>query len=225
VGELFQGRIDPVTRALDPASFDPDLRAEHSRDANLSVSRGFGNLALTTSLIYQDIDDAIFRFAGLSPVGTLTTSYKNVDRVRMAGAELIIDATDVFVDGLDFNLGVARLDSSIERNAANVATEDERFAGIPDWRVNGTLQYRMGGHFSASVGWRYGSQPYSDLSGRRGDAYGFLSEYRLVDARLTWRPTDLIEASLGVDNIGNEQAYIVSPLAQRTGYAEVRLRF
>src|SRR5690606_35414471 len=35
VGELFQGRFDDVTQALDPESFDPGLKAETSRDANL----------------------------------------------------------------------------------------------------------------------------------------------------------------------------------------------
>jgi iron complex outermembrane recepter protein len=226
VGELFQGRIEDVTRALDPDTFDPDLEPERSRDANLAVSRTFGKAKLTSSLFYQDVDDAIFSFPALDPLGSVVTRYRNIDRVRQAGVELIFDAADVWVEGLDVNLSVARLDARTVRNAANTATEDQRFPGIPDWRANGHVQYRMAHRVSASLGWRYASRPNSDLGGlSRGNAYGFQSEYMLVDARLTWKPNELLEASLGVDNLNDDEAYVVGPLAQRTGYAGIRLRF
>jgi iron complex outermembrane receptor protein len=84
----------------------------------------------------------------------------------------------------------------------------------------------MARHFNASLGWRYGSRPESDFTGTaRGDAYGYQSGYVLVDARLTWQPSERLEASLGVDNLNNDKAYVYSPLAQRTGHAEIRLRF
>jgi outer membrane receptor protein involved in Fe transport len=59
----------------------------------------------------------------------------------------------------------------------------------------------------------------------RGDAYGFETGYVLVDARVAWSPNEKLEASLGVDNVTGDQAYVYSPLAQRTGYAGVKLRF
>jgi len=217
VGELFQGNIDDSTRALDPVTYDPNLRAEHSRDANLLLGRGFGNVRLTASVFLQDVDDAIYRFAG---------RYRNIDNVRQAGAEIIVEATDWLVDGLDLGIGLARIDARTVDNASDPATEDQKFPGIPDWRANGHLRYRMAQRFSASLGWRYGSQPNSDLAGLvRGDAYGFQSGYVFVDARLTWQPNDLLEASLGIDNLNNDQAYVSSPLAQRTGYAGIRMRF
>lgn len=226
IGELFQGHIEDLTRALDPDSFDPNLAAERSRDANLLLSRSFGDLRLTTSVFYQDVDDAIFRFAGLDSSGVLTTGYKNIDNVRQAGVELILDATDVLLEGLDINVGVARIDARTVRNEANPATEDQHFPGIPEWRANGSLRYRMAQRVSASIGWRYASRPNSDLAGlSRGDAYGFQSEYVLVDARLTWRPNELLEASLGIDNLNNDKAYVRSPLAQRTGHAGLTMRF
>lgn len=225
VGELFQGRIDGLTRAIDPGSFDPDLAPERSRDANLAVASTIGTVTLTSSLFYQDVDDAIFAFTGLDRFGAITTGYKNIDRVRQAGIELVVDARDLLVDGLDLNLGVARIDARTVRNAANPATEDQEFPGIPDWRVNGHVRYRLPHRVSASLGWRYGSQPNTDLTGLRGDAFGFQSGYLLVDARVTWQPNDVLEASVGIDNLGNDEAYVGSPLAQRTGYAGIRLRF
>ena len=81
VGELFQGRFDDVTQEIDPQSFDPNLKAEKSRDANIILRYRQGRSRLTASLFYQDIRDAIFSFSGLNSFGTVTTSYKNVDRV------------------------------------------------------------------------------------------------------------------------------------------------
>jgi len=112
------------------------------------------------------------------------------------------------------------------RNAADPASEDQRFPGVPQWRANGNLRWRMAGRVNASVGWRYASRPNTDLDGAvRGDAFGFRTGYMLVDARVTWKPTDELEASIGVDNVNDDQAYVVSPLAQRTGYAHFRMRF
>ena len=78
----------------------------------------------------------------------------------------------------------------------------------------------------ASVGWRYASRPNSDLLGLvRGDAYGFQSEYFLIDGRFTWTLNDALEASLGVDNLTNDQAYVSHPLPQRTAFAEFKMNF
>jgi iron complex outermembrane receptor protein len=226
VGELFQGRLDDITRMIDPESFDPDLKPESSRDASLILRRDFEHVRLTTSIFYQDIDDAIFNFSGLNRYGTVVTSYKNIDLVRQFGVELIAEADDVLVDGLDIDLSVARVDARTVRNAANPTAEGEKFPRIPDWRSSGNLRYRIAQRVKASLGWRYASRPNSDLFGLvRGDAYGYQSEYFLVDGRITWAMSDGIEASLGVDNLLNDQAYVAHPLPQRTGFAEFRMRF
>lgn len=226
VGELFQGRFDDVTRAIDPQSFDPNLKPERSRDASFMLRREFESVSLTTSVFYQDIDDAIFSFSGLNQYGTVISSYKNIDEVRQYGLELIAEARDVLIHGLDVDLSVARIDARTVRNEANTAAENVRFPRIPDWRTNGNVRYRMSEALRASVGWRYGSRPNSDLFGLvRGDAYGFQTEYFFVDARVTWDATDPVQLSVGVDNLTNTQAYVSHPLPQRTAFAELRVRF
>jgi iron complex outermembrane recepter protein len=226
VGELFQGRFDDITRTIDPESYDPNLEAESSRDASLMVSRAFGHVRLTSSLFFQDIENAIFNFSGLNQFGTVVSSYKNIDCVRQFGLELIAEANDVFLPGLDIDLSVARIDARTVHNAANPAAEDQRFPRIPDWRSNGNIRYRMSDSLKASVGWRYATRPNSDLFGLvRGDAYGFQSEYFFVDARLSWDVKDSVQMSIGVDNVTNTQAYVSHPLPQRTGFAELKMKF
>jgi iron complex outermembrane receptor protein len=226
VGELYQGRFDDITREIDPESFDPDLKPERSRDASVMLRRSFERVRLTSSLFYQDIEDAIFSFSGLNQFGTVVSNYKNIDEVRQFGLELIVEASDVLVHGLDVDLSVARIDARTVRNDSNPLAEDQKFPRIPDWRTNGNIRYRMTDRLKASVGWRYATRPNSDLFGQvRGDAYGFQTEYFFVDARVSWDMNDAIQASIGVDNITNTQSYVSHPLPQRTGFAEFKMKF
>jgi iron complex outermembrane receptor protein len=226
VGELFQGRLDDITREIDPQSFDPNLKPEKSTDASLVVRRGFDGVKVTGSLFYQDIEDAIFSFSGLNQFGTVISSYKNVDEVRQYGAELIVEASDVLIDGLDVDANVAWIDATTVKNTANPAAEGVMFPRIPRWRSNGNVRYRINDKLKASMGWRYATRPNSDLFGLvRGDAYGFQTEYFTVDARVSWNLTEDAQLSLGIDNLFNEQAYVSHPLPQRTFVLDLKTKW
>lgn len=226
VGELFQGRIDDVTNEIDPQSFDPNLKPEKSKDASLIVRRAFDRVKLTGSLFYQDIDDAIFSFSGLNQYGSVVSSYKNVDEVRQYGVELIAEARDVLVDGLDVDANVTWIDAITVKNSANTAAEGVMFPRIPRWRSNGNLRYRVNDRLKLSAGWRYATRPNSDLFGLvRGDAYGFQTEYFTVDARASWNVTEAAQLSVGVDNLFNDQAYVSHPLPQRTFVVGIKTRW
>lgn len=226
VGELFQGRIDDITRQIDPQSFDPNLKPEKSVDASLILRRSFGPVRTTTSLFYQDVDDAIFSFSGLNQFGTVVSSYKNVDEVRQYGVELILEATDVLVPGLDIDANASWMSADTVRNRANPAAEGVMFPRIPEWRSNGNVRYRINDAWKVSLGWRYATRPNSDLFGlSRGDAYGFQSEYFTVDGRVSWDVTDRAQLSLGVDNLFNDQAYVAHPLPQRTFVVDLKSRW
>lgn len=225
VGELFQGRFDDLTQAIDPQSFDPNLKAERSTDANLMLRWSAAKTHLTASLFYQDIRDAIFSFQGLNQYGTVVSSYKNVDLVRQWGLELILEGKDL-LPGLDLDANVSWMDARTVKNAAAPAAEGVQFPRIPHWRASGNLRYRLADPVRLSLGWRYGSRPNSDLFGlSRGRAYGFQSEYFTVDARASWKLTDWLETSLGVDNLFNYQAYVAHPLPQRAFVADLKAKW
>jgi iron complex outermembrane receptor protein len=222
VGELFQGRLD-ATGVFDPDSFDPNLKAERSRDANLIVRRRFDNLRLTGSLFYQDVDNALFQVSGFNQNGLVTNSYKNIDEVRQYGAELIAEWTDLFLPGLDLDANLAWTDARTVRNLALPVSEGVRFPRIPQWRANANLRYRLTDALKLSVGVRYASRPNTNLEGtQRGDTYGYTSEFLIVDTRLTWDIDERWQASLGVDNLGNDKAFVFHPYPQRTAVAELK---
>lgn len=225
VGELFQGRFDIIAGAIDPNSFDPDLRPEKSRDANFILVRRFGPVRATASFFWQDIDDAIFSFSGLNQFGTVVTSYKNIDRVRQVGVEFIVEAKDI-APGLDVDANIAWTDAQTLRNAANPAAEGVQFPRIPRWRSNGNIRYRLADPVKLSLGWRVASRLNSDLFGLvRGDAYGFQSEYLFIDTRATFALNHAVELGVGVDNLFNDRAYVSHPLPQRTFIADIKARF
>ncbi len=225
VGELFQGRFDDVTQALDPQSFDPSLKAETSRDANLILHYTAGGVRLTASAFYQTIRNAIYSFSGLNQFGTLISSFKNVDLVRQYGAELIIEAENI-LPGLDLDANASWLSARTVKNSANPAAEGARFPRIPEWRSNGSLRYRLADPLKLSLGWRFSSRPNSDLFGRqRGDAYGYQSELLIVDTRLSCDVGARRQISLGIDNVLNDRAYVSHPLPQRSFIIEGRAQW
>ncbi|HQN49427.1 MAG TPA: TonB-dependent receptor [Phenylobacterium sp.] len=226
VGELFQGKLDDVTRQIDPQSFDPNLKPEKSRDISVILRRSFGPVRTTTSVFWQDIDDAVFSFQGLNQYGNVVSSYKNIDEVRQYGVELILEATDILIDGLDVDANVSWMNAETIKNAAATAAEGKMFPRIPEWRSNGNIRYRINDAWKASLGWRYATRPNSDLFGlSRGDAYGFQSEYFTVDGRVTWAITPKAQLGLGIDNLFNDQAYVAHPLPQRTLVVDIKSRW
>lgn len=225
VGELFQGRFDTDLGIIDPQSFDPNLRPEKSKDANLILGRTFGKLRTTASVFYQDIDDAIFSFQGLNQFGTVVSSYKNVDRMRQVGLELIAEVKNI-VRGLDVDANVAWTDAKTLRNIADPRAEGVQFPRIPRWRANGNIRFQVAEPVKLSLGWRFATRPNSDLLGQtRGDGYGFQTEYFFVDGRASFALNKMLELSVGVDNIFNDQAYVSHPLPQRTFVADIKARF
>ncbi len=224
VGELFQGRLDALGN-FDPNSFDPNLKPEKSKDANLIIRHDFGAVRVTGSLFYQDVDDAIFSVQGFNQNGIVTTSFKNIDKVRQYGAELIVEATDVLIPGLAVDANLAWIDAKTIRNDALPASEGARFPRIPQWRINGNMRYAITETVKASVGLRYASRPNTDLSGlQRGDTYGYTSELLIIDLRITWDINDHLQASAGIDNVNNDKAWVFHPYPQRTGMVELKWR-
>lgn len=224
VGELFQGKIIDSTGDLDPQSFDPNLKPEFSKDLNVIVRKKINNVNYVASYFYQDITDAVFSY----PVfigSTTVTRYENIDLVRQYGLELVGEAKDVFVKGLDIDASITRIEAKTIKNIANPTSEGIKFPRIPDWRISGNVRYKITPTVKASLGWRYASRPNSDLFGlSRGDSWGFQSEYMLFDTRVSWDITPKTQVSLGVDNINNDQAYVAHPLPQRTFLIELKYK-
>jgi len=225
VGELFQGKINAGQTSIDPTSFDPNLKAETSHDISLIARRRLDRITLTGSLFDQSITDAIFNYQGLLEDGTVVSRYQNIDRMNQYGVELIFESRDVLINGLAIEASASWMDARTEKNSTAPASEGVQFPRIPKWRSNGNLRYAFTPKLKASLGWRYGSRPNSDLFGvMRGDAYGYQTEYFFLDTRISYDLTETTQISFGIDNANNDQAYVSHPMPQRSFMLELKYR-
>lgn len=222
VGELFQGKFDS-TGVFDPNSFDPNLKPEQSKDANLMLRHEFSNARITGSVFYQDVDDFIFSFEHINPVGAKLTSFVNIDRVRQTGAELIVETFDWMIEGLNMDLNLAYIDDKILKNSWLPISEGNQFPRIPYWRINGQARYSFARDWRLAGGFRYNSRPNNNLEAtQRGDTYGYASEQLIFDTRLSYQVNTETEVSFGVDNLNNDKAWAFHPFSQRTYLLEVK---
>lgn len=224
VGELFQGSLNG-DGSFNVNSFDPNLKPEKSYDLNALASHDFGTVKLTGSFFFQRVDDTIFSFSGFNQNGVVTSSFKNIDRTRQMGVELIVETRDALIAGLDIDANAAYIDAKTESNPSARATEGVQFPRIPRWRINANARYAITETLKASLGLRYASRPNTDLSGlQRGDTFGFTSELFALDARLNWDIGQGFRLSAGVDNITNDRAWVFHPYPQRTFLIEAGWR-
>lgn len=224
VGELFQGSV--LNNGMFNSSFDPNLKPEKSRDANLLVRRALGPVTLTGSVFYQRVKNTIFSFTDyLQGPNNPRNNFKNIDRTRQWGIEAIAETKDWPVEGMDIEANAAWIDSKTVRNRANPAAEGVQFPRIPRWRVNANLRYSLTDDVQTSLGLRYASRPNTDLFGlQRGDTFGYTSELFALDARVNWDMSAHFRLSAGVDNITNNRAWVFHPYPQRTFLVEAGWR-
>lgn len=224
VGELFQGSLNG-DGSFNANSFDPDLKPERSYDLNALASHDFGKIKLTGSFVFQRVDNTIFSFTGFNQNGVITSSFKNIDRTRQLGVELIAETRNALVSGLDIDANIAWIDSKTISNPSARAAEGVQFPRIPRWRINANARYAINDDLKASLGMRYASRPNTDLFGlQRGDTFGFTSELFALDARVNWDIGSGLRLSAGVDNITNDRAWVFHPYPQRTFLIEAGWR-
>lgn len=224
VGELFQGSLNG-DGSFNPNSFDPGLKPERSKDANLIVAHDFGWVKLTGSAFYQRVDDTVFSFTGFNQNGVTTSTFKNIDLTRQFGFEAIAETHDWPLPGMNVDANLAYTNSKTLRNPANPAAEGVQFPRIPNWRINANVRYAFSQRVSGSLGLRYASRPNTDLFGlQRGDTFGFTSELFALDARINANLTEHFHLSAGVDNITNDRAWVFHPYPQRTFLVEAGWR-
>lgn len=224
VGELFQGSLNG-DGTFNANSFDPNLKPERSRDANLLLRHRFGPVTLTASTFYQRVHNTIFNFIGFNQNGVSTSNFKNIDITRQYRFELIAEAHNWPVDGLDMDGNAAWIDALTVKNPSDPASEGVQFPRIPRWRLNGNLRYRVTPKFQAIIGVRYASRPNTDIDGyNRGDDYGYTSELLALDLRANYDVTDRLRFSAGVNNLTNDRAWVFHPYPQRTFLVEAGVK-
>jgi iron complex outermembrane recepter protein len=222
VSELYQGSI-----AVDViVNNDPDLAPEKSWTGELTAEREFGHGLLRATYFHEDTRDALYSQTNVTVVPNVT-SIQNVDHIRTGGVELAYQANDVFIDGFDLSGSVTYAHSRIIENANFPASVGKWQPRVPDWRANMLASYRIGDRWTTTLGARYSGTQYNTLENSDTNAFSFTgtSQFLVFDARVRCRIGERWIASLGIDNIGDEEYWAFHPYTQRTLAAEISANF
>ena len=92
-----------------------------------------------------------------------------------------------------------------------------------DWRANALATWRLGERWTTTLGARYSGKQFNTLDNSDTNRLTFTctSNFLVFDARVRRWIGERWSASLGIDNLGNEEYWAFHPYTQRTFAAEV----
>ena len=223
VTELFQ----QLTNGSTIVTNNPNLKPEEIYSAEITAERRFANGLARASLFREDRYDALISQTNISSVGTSSTYIQNVDHVRIHGIELATELKNVMIPKLDLMANATLTDSEILKNDAAPSYINKKVPRIPRQLYKAVATYRVSEDFTMSLAARYSGRQFIQLdnSDINPETYQGASRLLFVDAKANYKFKDRWTASLGVDNIFNDQAYVSHPLSQRTGYAQIKFDY
>ena len=223
VTELFQQLTNNSTIVTN----NPNLKPEEIYSAEITAERRFVNGLARASLFREDRYDALISQTNVSRVGTTSIYIQNVDHVRIHGIELATELKNVMIPRLDVVANATLIDSEILKNDAAPSYINKKVPRIPRQIYKAVATYRISDDFTMSLAARYSGRQFIQLdnSDINPETYQGASRFLFVDAKANYKFKDRWTASLGVDNIFNDQAFASHPFSQRTGYAQIKFDY
>ncbi|MBK8761377.1 MAG: TonB-dependent receptor [Sulfuritalea sp.] len=250
VGELFKNvgiTVTGTSTAATPAQIagfpapynvaktnNPNLKPETADSWELTVERFLTNGLWRTSLFGEEKQGALISQTDVTTLpGFSISSVQNIDRVRTWGIETALQASDLWIRGLDLSGSLAYIHSRITQNIANPGLVGTELPLIPVWRASMLATYRVSDALSASLGYRYSGRQHSGLlntaTGQYPDpnpnVYGGRSSFGIFDAKLLYKLAKQWSASVGIDNIGDVKYFTLYPYQQRTYFASLKFNY
>ena len=216
--ELFDNEIRTFGTVLGDARLEPEDGLHH----NVGMQYGVGTGHVEVNLFRDDVRDTIFtqfQFVG----GRGIFSFLPIDRVRTTGLEFVVDQRGIVGSNLDLQVNGTVLGSEILEHGLQPSVEGNDFPRLPRFRLGLFGIYHVTPRWQGSVGVRYSSNQFNELTNADTDTnvFGAIDGYFFLDAKVThWLPGGG-RLSFGIDNITNEVAYVHHPWPQRTLFAEV----
>ncbi len=221
VGEMYYGGI---TSTGEINKSNPDLKPEESFAKDFTITRFLGKSSEARLTFFEDeIDNAIFKQTNSY---TDVNNYQNVDEVRTRGIELAFNVRRLFIDGLGLFTNLAWTDSEILRNDNVPESVGKDFPRVPEWRVKCVLDYAPTDKWAITFAGHYSGDQYSELDNSdTNGGYGGVDDFLVFDVKFSYHFTPGFDATLGVDNITDEEYYVSHPYPMRTYFAELKYSF
>jgi len=223
VSELYQGTLGVAGNVVNN---DPSLQPERSVTAELTAERALERGSLRTTVFHEDTRDALYSQINTTSGGTVST-IQNVDHIRTTGLEVAYQVADLGIAGFDLSSSLTYTHSRIVANDNFLASVGKNQPRVPDFRANVLATYRLGEKWTTTLGARYSGKQFNTLdnSDPNGNAYTGVSNFFTIDARVRYRVTEKVTASLSMDNLNNDLYWNFHPYPQRTVAAEIDIGF
>ena len=234
VNELYQQLTS--TTGNNAIQNNPNLKPEEIFSAELTAERRFLNGLVRVSFFNEHKYDALLSQTTTVNVATncpsasnvtQCTYIQNVDHIRTYGAELSTQWQNVFVSGLDLNANATFTDGKVLQDTLTPANAGKNAPRLPKQLYKAVATYHVDNNLTLSLAGRYSGRQYIllDNSDTNPETYKAASQFLFVDAKANYKFKDRWTASLGIDNIFNDQAYVSHPYPQRTGYAQIKFDY
>ncbi len=206
---------------------NPNLKPEEVVSAELTAERRLMNGLIRLSFFNEHKYDGLISQTNLVSAGTTSTYFQNIDHIRTYGIELATEWQDALISGLDLHANATLADAKILLDSAAPSNNGNRAPRIPKQLYKAVATYHLNNELTVSLGARYSGRQYINLdnSDINPDTYKAASQFFLVDVKANYKFSDRWTASLGVDNITNDKAYVSHPLPQRTGYFQLKFDY
>ena len=218
---------------------NPNLKPEEINSAELTAERRFANGLIRLSYFNEHRFDALIsqtvaaalQSSSTCPVDTSNvkqcTFTQNVDHLRIHGLELASEWQDFLISRLDLHANATLTSSKVLQDdlapsyVGNVVNRlpSQLYKVIGIYRFDDKLTLSLAGRFS---GHQYINLDNSDVN---SEVYKSASRFLFVDVKANYKVADRWTASLGIDNINNDKAFVSHPFPQRTGYLQVKFDY
>ncbi len=204
----------------------PDLKPENGLHHNIMLEKQFDAGYARINFFTETIRDAIESQSNLLAGGGSITTFSAIDEVKTDGVELILNRYGLFVPELDFRFNLAYTKSIIEDNSTaegpnpRNSIEGNDYPRMPRWRSNLMLTYHATDRWDISATGQYADKSFGRLDNldTAEHVMGAQDGYTRIGLKTTFDFTDNLEASVGVDNLTNEESYVAHPWPGRSYY-------
>ncbi len=222
--ELYDSVEDNTTDSSSVS--DPGLGPETGYFHDFKVQYDLPEGYARASLFYNTIENEIMSTTKLNGAGSAVKTYQGIDKTETIGVELVYKQDYVLDLPIALNINGTWLNKEIVEHYQNAGKEWIR---LPRYRASASATYHIMDNLDSTVSVRYRSNQFGqeDNSDNAQNVPGAQDKMTIVNFK-TGYTHDLgdykLKASIGVNNILDQDVWDHHPYPQRTYFANIGLK-
>lgn len=206
----------------------PELKAEAGIHHNIMLDKMFDDGYVRLNIFHESVSNAIESQTDTTTNPSVRT-FVPIDAVDVSGIEFIANKKGVIDDVLDVRFNITWSDAKIVDNRSaesgenfdvTASIEGNVYPRMPTWRSNLLATLHLHDAWELSMNAQYASDSFGrlDNTDTQDNVYGAQDAYLRFGVKTTFQIDKHYRASIGVDNISNDVAYVAHPWPGRTIY-------